>query len=370
MRTRILAAVLPLIVTACSGSDETPVTLNITPSGAQTISGPTLITASPLPLANEVAWSLSGPGTLSGTSGPSVVYQPPAAADVSQLATVTATARGQTKFVAFTRQSTSVPARSLTGLTAAVDVTYDSFDIPHIFCANQNDCYAVQGYIQAQDRLFEMDLFRRTARGRLATLVGSPVVAQDQQFLTLFITRDLKRIEDVLVSNLDTATAAKLQAFTSGVNAYLAFLKQNPTLLPQEYAQLPGPPTPNDIPDWEPADSLALVRLQQFQLSETIEKETDYGLFALTFGPVGSLHRDDGRFAAYVRAEQPVKEYTLADSDPGIAARPPGGGPQPAVAPGLGGTAGALGRVNAQMRELNVSFGSLRDGAGSNNWVV
>src|SRR4029077_16387268 len=137
MRTRILAAV-SLIFAACSGSDETPVTLNITPSGAQTISGPPLIRASPIPLANGVTWSLPGPGALSGTSGQSVVYQPPAVADVSQTATVTATAQAQTKTVTFTRQSTSMPARPITGLAGAVDVTYDAFDIPHIFCANQN----------------------------------------------------------------------------------------------------------------------------------------------------------------------------------------------------------------------------------------
>src|SRR5882724_8313512 len=254
MRTRILIAV-SLIFAACAGSETLPLT--ITPSGAQAISGPTLITASPPDVANEVAWSLSGPGSLSGTTGQSVVYRPPVPADPSP-ATVTASARGKSATVTFTGQTPQQAPHTIAGLTAAVDVTYDQFDIPHIFCANQNDCYAVQGYIQAQDRLFEMDLFRRTARGRLAALVGSPVVAQDQQFLTLFITRDLKRIEDVLVSNLDTATAAKLQAFTSGVNAYLAFLKQNPTLLPQEYSQLPGPPTPNDIPNWEPQDTLAL----------------------------------------------------------------------------------------------------------------
>ena len=136
-----------------------------------------------------------------------------------------------------------------------------------------------------------MDLFRRTARGRLSALVGSVEVAQDTQFLTLFITRDLKRIEDVLVQNLDAATSAKIAAFSSGVNAYIAFMKLNPTLMPQEYAQLPGPPTPNDIPDWAPADTLATGRLQQFQLSETIEKETNYGLIALTFGPTGTMGR-------------------------------------------------------------------------------
>src|SRR2546429_502904 len=96
------------------------------------------------------------------------------------------------------------------GLSGNVDVTYDQYDVPHIFCANQNDCYAVQGYIQAQDRLFQMDLFRRIARGQLSTLIGSSGVSQDTQILTLFITRDLNRIEDVLVANLDATTSAKI----------------------------------------------------------------------------------------------------------------------------------------------------------------
>src|SRR6266404_883036 len=367
MRSRILAAV-SLIFTACSSSDQTPVTLNISPSGAQNISGPTLITATPLPLANEVNWSLTGPGALSGTSGPSVVYQPPAVADVSQTATVTATAQGQTRTVTFARQSTSMPAHSIPGLTGAVDVTYDPFDIPHIFCANQNDCYAAQGYIQAQDRLFEMDLFRRTAEGRAAELVGSVLVGQDKQFLALFATRDGQRIEDKLVAALDDVTRAKLDAFTKGVNAYIAFLKQNPTLMPQEYAQISAGITAADIPDWRPEDALALGRLQQFQLSETISEETNYGLFAQTFGQ-GPL-AEPGRVNAYIRPVQPIQAFPLSATDStSIPSRPPGGGSQPAVsaaspwAPGLA-------DVHAQMEALHAALGPLSVDPGSNNWVV
>jgi len=366
-----MLAAVSLILAACGGS-EAPPTLSITPSGAQTVSGPVTITASPPSLSNDLTWSLSGPGTISGTKGIAVVYRPPVPANPSQPATVTATAGSQTASVTFTSQTPQQPSRTIAGLTGNVDVTYDLYNIPHIFCANQNDCYAVQGYIQAQDRLFEMDLFRRTARGRLAALAGPPVLAQDEQFLTLFITRDGQRIEDVLVQNLDSGTRAKAQAFANGINAYIAFLKQNPALLPGEYAQLPGPPTPNDIPDWELQDTLAIGRLQQFQLSETIEKETGYGLFALTFGP-GAPHDDSGsatgRFNTYVRAEQPVKTYTLSDSDSAILG-PAGGGSQTAVAPDLSGLARGLGHVNAQMRDIRETFGTLREGAGSNNWAV
>ncbi|TMB09462.1 MAG: penicillin acylase family protein, partial [Deltaproteobacteria bacterium] len=149
MRYRMLAAGF-LLIAACAGSEPQP-KLTISPSGNQTATGPVTITASPADLANDITWSSTVPGTLSGDKGLTVVYHPPPS---TQPVTVTATARGQTATVTFTSQSPQLPARAIAGLSANVDVTYDQYDIPHIFCANQNDCYAVQGYIQAQDRLF------------------------------------------------------------------------------------------------------------------------------------------------------------------------------------------------------------------------
>src|SRR4051812_31675589 len=193
MRTRMLGALF-LILAGCSSIEQPGenATLSIQPNANQTASGPVTTTASPPELANDITWSLNGPGSISGTKGISVVYRPAVPANATA-ATVTATARGQTATVTFTSQPPSQPQHAIAGLTANVDVTYDQYDIPHIFCVNQNACYAAQGYIQAQDRLFQMDLFRRTARGRLAALVGSTVASQDQQFLALFVTRDGKR---------------------------------------------------------------------------------------------------------------------------------------------------------------------------------
>src|SRR4051794_70780 len=297
MRTRMLATAASVLLAACAGS-EPPPTLSISPNGPQTASGPVLITASPIALSNEVTWSLSGPGTLSNTTGREVTYRPPVPASSSP-ATVTAAARGQTATVVFTGQTPQQPKAVIAALGADVNVTYDPFDIPHIFCATDTDCFAVQGYIQAQDRLFQMDLFRRTAEGRLAELVGAVEAGQDQQFLTLFITRDLQRIEDKLYASLAPDIKAKIDAFTAGVNASLAFLAAHPTLMPQEYAQLPGPVTPADIPAWRGQDTLAVGRLQQFQLSETIEEETGYGMFARAFAPGVGAHPDLGRFTSY-----------------------------------------------------------------------
>ena len=370
MRTRMLAAV-SLILAACAGS-ETPPTLSITPSGAQTVSGPVTITASPASLTNDLTWSLSGPGSISGAKGISVVYRPPVPPDSSP-ATVTASALGQTATVTFTaQQAPALPSRAIAGLTGNVDVTYDQYDIPHIFCTNQNDCYAVQGYIQAQDRLFQMDLFRRTAEGKVSELVGGVGVAQDQQFRVFFMTRDGQKLEDALAADLanDTTTKPKVDAYVRGINAYINFLVAQSSPLPGEYAQLPAAPfTAGDIPPWTIQDTLAVARLQQFSLSESIEEELGYGLFAGVYGsPVlsdGTTPNplfDLGKMNAYVRAKQPVQAYPLAPTDPTFfPTRPTDSGshamstPTPDASPWLEGMA----MLRARMEELRPLFGTI-----------
>jgi len=373
MRTRMLAAV-SLILAACAGS-ETPPTLSITPSGAQTVSGPVTITASPASLTNDLTWSLSGPGSISGTKGISVVYRPPVPANPSQPATVTATAGSQTASVTFTSQAPPPqPSRTIPGLTGNVDVTYDQYDTPHIFCANQNDCYAVQGYIQAQDRLFQMDLFRRTAEGRVSELVGGVGVAQDQQFRVFFMTRDGQKLEDALAADLanDTTTKPKVDAYVRGINAYINFLVAQSSPLPGEYAQLPAAPfTAGDIPPWTIQDTLAVARLQQFSLSESIEEELGYGLFAQVYGNPASPLVDAGKMNAYVRAKQPVQAYPLAPTDPTFfPARPTGSGSQAMSAPAADAWLRGMATLRARMDELRPLFGTIQTGAGSNNWVV
>jgi len=94
------------------------------------------------------------------------------------------------------------------------------------------------------------------------------------------------------------------------VNAYLAELKMHPEMkLPGEYAQLPVQLLATDIPDWRPQDSLALARLQQFQLSETLNEESGYGAFASVYGPGGAL-ADPGKMNVWIRAAAPPTEQT------------------------------------------------------------
>jgi len=364
MRAALVVAAVGLLA-GCSNN----VSLTLLPSGAQTVSGPTVIKAG-----QQAQWTLSGPGALSDTFGDQVTYYPPAAVSTTNppTATVTATSNGASASVVLTVMPPPRPPGVIPGLGANVSVTYDAEGIPHVFCAAAADCYAATGYLHAQDRLFQMDLFRRTARGRLASMLGAAAVPQDTQLLTLFVTRDGQRIEDALVSALDAPQKALLDAYAGGVNAYLTYLAAHPTQMPWEYSTLGGAAwTPADIPQWTDQDTLAIARLQQFELSETIEKETAYGTIASVFGPGGSKE-DLGRFAAWVRAQQPLNGFTLADTDASPVA-PRQSAANEAAAPAVPVMAPwgrALAQLSSRMDALQPLFGTMRTGAGSNNWVV
>ena len=81
------------------------------------------------------------------------------------------------------------PVRSgtitLSTLTAPVSVRYDDFGVPHITARNEADLYRALGYVHAQDRLFQMELARRLARGELAEVLGATLVGTDRLFRPL-----------------------------------------------------------------------------------------------------------------------------------------------------------------------------------------
>ena len=82
-----------------------------------------------------------------------------------------------------------LPQRSgelpLAQLTAAVDVHYDERGVPHIQAQNELDAYRALGYVHAQDRLFQMEIMRRLARGELSEILGEATVPFDRLFRTL-----------------------------------------------------------------------------------------------------------------------------------------------------------------------------------------
>ncbi len=144
------------------------------------------------------------------------------------------------------------------GLRAAVTIRRDERGIPYIEAANDEDLYFAQGYVTASDRLWQMDLQRRTARGELSEIFGSATVAQDK----LHRTFGFHRLIEQAAANLEPKFGLASNAFTKGVNAYIDSLTDQ--TMPPEFRLLQYKPRP-----WTTADSLAVGALMAEYLSST-----------------------------------------------------------------------------------------------------
>lgn len=117
-----------------------------------------------------------------------------------------------------------LPQRSgslaLDGLKAPVQVRYDESGVPHIRAENEADLYRALGYVHAQDRLFQMEILRRLARGELAEVLGPKLLDTDRLFRSLTI----REYADAAAPRLDPASPATqgLMAYLDGVNQFQA----------------------------------------------------------------------------------------------------------------------------------------------------
>lgn len=162
------------------------------------------------------------------------------------------------------------------GLRAPVDVIRDRWGIPHIFARNDHDLVFAQGYVHAQDRLWQMDLNRRTASGRLSEIFGAATLETDRFLRTV----GLRRAAEGMLSSIDGDTRAALQAYADGVNAFIA---QHTSRLPIEFTILGFTPEP-----WTPVDSLSFGEIMAWVLSGNWESELLRAHLVSRFGPDGA----------------------------------------------------------------------------------
>ncbi|HEY0099120.1 MAG TPA: penicillin acylase family protein [Pyrinomonadaceae bacterium] len=147
------------------------------------------------------------------------------------------------------------------GLRAPVQIRRDERGIPHIEASNEADLYFAQGYATASDRLWQMDLLRRTARGELAEIFGRPVLEEDKRHRIL----GFGALSESLVAGVSPQTRATLEAYTRGVNAYIESRDgTDAKALPVEFQILGYKPRP-----WLPGDSLVIAKLFAETLSTT-----------------------------------------------------------------------------------------------------
>lgn len=134
----------------------------------------------------------------------------------------------------------------ITGTSAPVAVQRDAHGVPHIAAATQDDLFVAQGYITAQDRLWQMDVYRRNANGRLAEILGPSLVKHDTAQRVLGFGNAAQRI----YQNLAPQERRWLDDYARGVNLYI---EQHQDSLPVEFRMLLYKPQP-----WTGADSISV----------------------------------------------------------------------------------------------------------------
>ncbi len=131
-------------------------------------------------------------------------------------------------------------------LSAPVTIRRDQHGVPHIDAATQEDMLVAQGYVTAQDRLWQMDVYRRSANGELAEVMGPSLVRHDKAQRMFQFRNTARRI----YASLPPDERARYEAYARGVNLYIA---QHQDSLPPEFRLLHYKPQP-----WTGADSVSI----------------------------------------------------------------------------------------------------------------
>ena len=161
---------------------------------------------------------------------------------------------------------------ALPGIGADVRIAWDARGIPHILARSERDLLFAQGWVHAQDRLWQLELFRRVAEGRLAEVLGADLLETDRFLRSIGVWRVVADAE----ARLDADARARLQAYVDGVNAYIA---RRDGALPPEFVLLGIEPEP-----WTIRHTLAIERLMAWDLAAySMEIEAARAFFR--FGP-------------------------------------------------------------------------------------
>ncbi|MFE7959276.1 penicillin acylase family protein [Streptomyces sp. NPDC057413] len=168
---------------------------------------------------------------------------------------------------------------TLKGLSGPVDVKRDGYGIPQIYASSAEDLFMAQGFVQAQDRFYEMDVRRHMTSGRLSEMFGKSQIDNDAFLRTLGWDRVARQEFE---TKLSASTKSYLQAYAKGVNAYLAGKDGEDISL--EYAAL-GFSNDYKPAAWTPVDSVAWLKAMAWDLRGNMQDEIDRALMTSRLGP-------------------------------------------------------------------------------------
>ncbi|MGW1378931.1 penicillin acylase family protein [Streptomyces sp. NPDC002446] len=250
----------------------------------------------------------------------------------------------------------------LPGLTNPVDVVRDANGIPQVYADTDEDLFRAQGYVQAQDRFWEMDVRRHMTAGRLSEMFGKSQVKTDSFLRTLGWHRVAQQEYD---TKLAPSTKKYLKAYSAGVNAYLK--DHEGSALSLEYAALDFE---NDYkPEkWTPVDSVAWLKAMAWDLRGNMQEEIDRSLMTSRFTPeqIAQL------YPAYpYKRNKPIVDGGAVDpagkqfTPKGSANSAPAG-----TGTAVGGLQTQLASLSKTLEEVPALLGPNGNGIGSNSWVV
>ena len=132
--------------------------------------------------------------------------------------------------------------------------------IPHIYASNEKMAVYTEGFLHAQERLWQMERLRRTTQGRLSEIMGERTIGIDKFFRTIGLHRSAIQS----VKNMDAVSLSMLQAYADGVNDFISNIGGSSSLLlPPEFILLGI----KEVEPWTPVDTVCIFKLLNFHLS-------------------------------------------------------------------------------------------------------
>ncbi|WP_406148228.1 penicillin acylase family protein [Streptomyces sp. NBC_01012] len=255
-------------------------------------------------------------------------------------------------------------AIDLKGLSGDVEVKRDDYGIPQIYADTDSDLFRAQGFVQAQDRFWEMDVRRHMTSGRLSEMFGADQVGTDSFLRTLGWHKVAQEEYDTV---LDEDTKKNLQAYAAGVNAYLD--GKDGKDISVEYAAL-GLTNDYKPTEWTPVDSIAWLKAMAWDLRGNMQDEIDRSLMTSRLSPeqIKDLYPD----YPYKKNKPIVEQGGIS---PATGTFDPDANPSDDI--GSQTIEGATEGLNTQLSSLSDTLdqipallGPSGNGIGSNSWVV
>ncbi|GGQ61149.1 penicillin acylase family protein [Streptomyces asoensis] len=281
---------------------------------------------------------------------------------------------------------------TLEGLSGPVDVKRDGYGIPQIYADSDADLFMAQGFVQAQDRFYEMDVRRHMTSGRLSEMFGKSQVDNDEFLRTLGWDRVAKEEYD---TKLSADTKKYLQAYAKGVNAYLA--GKDGADISLEYAAL-GFTNDYKPAEWTPVDSVSWLKAMAWDLRGNMQDEIDRALMTSRLGPaqIAELYPQypydrnqaivqDGQYDELTNTFEQGDSNSDSNGGSGSGSGSGGGSTGSGSGDGTGTSGGSSGSSSGTdgsalqsqlsglynvLDDLPTAVGVNGNGIGSNSWVV